>query len=293
MSCAIEELTYTNERGESLAFSVASPFYVNFKNVSGLSDIRNIVYSINSMGQDGDTLVGNRIESRDIEVVGHIKAIEKERKHFLQRQISRILNPHYDAKLVYKRGDYTRVIDCKVENAPVFSRNEVFVHFTIQLVCLNPFWREETETREDIALWVGAFEFPLEIPVTGIEMGYRQPSLIVNVPNNGDVRAGMRIEFRALGAVENPSLLNINTGEFIRFNMTLIAGDALTVSTAYGQKRATLTRGGVDADAFKHIDVDSDYLQLEVGDNLFRYDADTNLGNLEVSIYHNNYYLGV
>ena len=54
-----------------------------------------------------------------------------------------------------------------------------------------------------------------------------------------------------------------------------------------------LTRGGVESDAFRYLDVDSSYLQLAVGDNLFRYSADTNAENLEVSIYHNNLYLGV
>lgn len=42
-----------------------------------------------------------------------------------------------------------------------------------------------------------------------------------------------------------------------------------------------------------YLDVDSSYLQIAVGDNLFRYSADANAENLEVSIYHNNLYLGV
>ena len=61
-----EKLTYTNERGESVVFSPASSYHVNFKDVSGLSDVQNAIYSTNSMGQDGDTYLGYRIESRDI-----------------------------------------------------------------------------------------------------------------------------------------------------------------------------------------------------------------------------------
>lgn len=53
-----EKLIYTNERGESITFSHASIFHTN--EVSGLSDVRNEIYSINSMGQDGDTYLGNR-----------------------------------------------------------------------------------------------------------------------------------------------------------------------------------------------------------------------------------------
>ena len=69
MARKIEILTYTNERGESVSFSHASIYHVNMNDVSGLSDVRNAIYSINSMGQDGDTYLGNRIESREIEIV--------------------------------------------------------------------------------------------------------------------------------------------------------------------------------------------------------------------------------
>lgn len=295
MARKIEKLTYTNERGESIVFSHASTFHTN--EVNGLSDVRNAIYSINSMGQDGDTYLGNRIESREIEIVGSIKERDKDRMRDFRRQMNRVLNPQYAATLTYEYGDFKRVIDCKVDNAPVFSRRAIFQDFTVQLLCLNPFWRKESKTRNDIATWIGGFEFPepdgLEIPEDGWEIGYRQPSLIVNVYNDGDVQTGIRIEFRALGVVTNPSLLNVDTQEFIKLNIELIAGDVLTVSTGYGEKEVTLNRGGVVTDAFRYLDVDSSYLQLAVADNLFRYSAEGNLENLEVSIYHDDLYLGV
>ena len=291
-----EKLTYTNERGESIVFSPASSYHVNFKDVSGLSDVQNAIYSTNSMGQDGDTYLGYRIESRDIDIVGHIKERDKIAIQELRRNLNRILNPQYSATLTYELGDFKRVIGCTINNAPIFKRGTIFEQFTIQLSCLNPFWREEAETREDIATWIGGFEFhvPGGLEITpDWEIGYRQPSLIVNVFNSGDVKSGIRIEFRALGALTNPQLLNVNTQEFIKANISLEAGDVLTVSTGYGEKSVKLTRNGAESDAFRYLDVDSSYLQLAVGDNLFRYSADTNAENLEVSIYHNNLYLGV
>ena len=272
-----EKLTYTNERGESIVFSPASSYHVNFKDVSGLSDVQNAIYSTNSMGQDGDTYLGYRIESRDIDIVGHIKERDKIAIQDLRRNLNRILNPQYSATLTYELGDFKRVIGCTINNAPIFKRGTIFEQFTIQLSCLNPFWREQAETREDIATWIGGFEFPvpdgLEI-TPDWEIGYRQPSLIVNVFNSGDVKS-------------------VNTQEFIKANISLVAGDVLTVSTGYGEKSVKLLSGGVESDAFRYLDVDSSYLQLAVGDNLFRYSADTNAENLEVSIYHNNLYLGV
>lgn len=291
-----ERLTYMNERGESIVFSPASDYHVNFKDVSGLSDVRNEIYSSNSMGQDGDTYLGYRIEARDIEIVGHIKERDKIKTHEMRRVMNRILNPQYSAMLIYELGSFKRVIGCTINDAPIFKRQAIFEQFTIQLSCLNPFWREEADTRADIATWIGGFEFPvpdgLEL-FEGWEIGYRQPSLIVNVYNSGDVKTGIRIVFRALGALTNPVLLNVNTQEFIKLNIELRAGDALTVSTGYGEKSVQLTRNGITTDAFRYLDVDSSYLQLAVGDNLFRYSADTGEQNLEVSIYHNNLYLGV
>lgn len=289
----IEKLVYTNERGERIEFSHASTYHTN--EVTGLNDIRNAIYSYNSMGQDGDTFLGNRIESREIEIVGNIKDRDKETLIQRRRWLSHVLNPQLKATLTYEYGDFIRVIDCRVDNAPIFKKNGIFQEFTIQLLCLDPFWRDQTESREDIATWKGNIEFgTLEIPAQGFEMGYREPSLIVNVFNGGDVKAGVRIVFRAIGTVLAPELLNIDTGEYIKFNhLTLQSGDVLTVSTYFGKKEITIMRNGILTDGFRYLDIDSTYIQLSVGDNLFRYDAESNRENLEVSIYHNNRYLGV
>ena len=187
-----------------------------------------------------------------------------------------------------------RVTDCEVE-IPTMPPSVILQEFFIQLNCLNPFWREPNESSANIAYWVGDFHFPLVIPHdTGIMFGHRQPSLIVNVRNNGDVPTGMRIEFRALGIVVNPSLFNIETRRFIQFNnLTLNAGDILTVNTNFGQKAVTLRREQQTTNAFRYIDIDSTYMQLEPGDNHFRYNAEANLDNLEVYIFYYNRYLGV
>jgi hypothetical protein len=246
------------------------------------------------MGQDGDTYLGSRIQSREIEIFCTVNTRDKDEALTMRRKLNHVLNPQIGATLLYEFGDFRRVIDCRVDNAPVFSRRAIFEDCTVQLICLNPFWREETESVTDIAAWIGAFEFELEIPDDeGIEMGRREPSIIVNVYNEGDVKSGIKIDFRAIGTVVNPYLLNVYTGEFIKINYTLAAGDILSVSTYYGGKEVTLKTGGAAVDAFRYLDADSSYMQLEVGDNLFRYDATSGLDALEVSIYHSNQYLGV
>ena len=42
-----------------------------------------------------------------------------------------------------------------------------------------------------------------------------------------------------------------------------------------------------------YIDVDSTFMQLAIGDNMFRYDAASGVNSLEVSIFYSKEFLGV
>lgn len=289
----IEILTYQNELGESITFAHNAVFVP--QEIMGLTDVRNTIFSIGSMGQDGDTFIGNKIEARDIDIAGLIRERDAVKMREQRRLLARVLNPQLAATLTYQFGEFVRVTDCRSINAPSITRpvQSVYTAFSVQLTCLNPFWRDRAESRDDIAAWVGSFEFPLEIPEGGMEFGYRQPSLIVNVYNAGDVKAGIRAVFRALGEVVNPMIVNVNTQDTLRINMRMVDGDELTISTGYGEKWASLNNEGEISDALYYVDVDSVFLQLQPGDNLIRYSAESGLENLDVSIYHNNLYLGV
>lgn len=290
-----EKLVYLNSRGDTLEFCVDGVFHCNVsKDVTGLSGIENTTYRTNSMGQHGDTYIGQRFEPREVTITGNINSTDKDRVLELRRQAEKILNAELDAKLIYTYKDFVRVIDCKVDGKPTFKYGTVFTQFSIPLICCNPFWKETAEARQEIASWLDSWEFDFEIPEEGIELGYREPSIIVNLYNEGDVKSGMRIAFRAVGTVVNPVLLNVNTQEYIKLiDTTMEAGDEIVINTEYGSKGATLTRDGQVIDYFRYIDVDSTFMQLEIGDNLFRYDAEGGVESLEVTIYHTNKYLGV
>ena len=99
--------------------------------------------------------------------------------------------------------------------------------------------------------------------------------------------------FRALGALSNPSLFNVNTREYMKLNFDMQGGDVITIDTNYGNKSITLQRNGQETNIYRYMDVDSTFLQLDIGDNIFRYDADSGLSNLEVTVYYAQKYLGV
>ncbi|KEK17054.1 phage tail protein, partial [Bacillus manliponensis] len=109
----------------------------------------------------------------------------------------------------------------------------------------------------------------------------------------GQIETGMTIQFRALGTIEKPSLVNVNTQEELKINKSMAAGEVITVNTRKGQKRIESILNGVVNNVFNSIKPGSIFLQLRVGDNLFRYDAESGIDNLEVTIYYRNQYIGV
>lgn len=91
----LEIFTYINERNETLVFSLASAFCP--QEVTGLTDVRSRIYSINSMGQSGDTYVASRIESREIDISGSIWERDTATAKELRRELARVLNPKLKA----------------------------------------------------------------------------------------------------------------------------------------------------------------------------------------------------
>nr|WP_242864270.1 phage tail domain-containing protein [Clostridium botulinum] len=109
-------------------------------------------------------------------------------------------------------------------------------------MCPNPYWTYVELNKKQIALWKGDFHFPLVISINkGITMEHREPSLIVNVLNNGQVKTGMIIEFFARGTLSNPSLFNVNTREFIKINKGMAAGEKFIRNTNVGKKKILQT----------------------------------------------------
>ena len=292
-----EQLVYTNARGETVIFGIGSPFYVNVqKDVSGISDLTNTIYSTSSMGQDGNTYVGNRIEPREIEITGKIYGEDKAGQLALRRELLRILNPTIPGRLTYQFGDFVRYIDAKVLESPSFSHPKLFETFDIRFMCLNPFWYEDSK-RVDGGEWIGAFSFPFEIEQNNslsMRFGYQSDSNVIVVENDGDMPCGMQVVFAAHGGdVTNPALRRVGTEQKMKILTTYSPGDTITIDTAYGKKSVTLEQAGVSTNIFRLFDVSSSFLQVEPGENRFLFEAESGLSYMECYILFTPLYLGV
>ncbi|MDF1510883.1 phage tail family protein [Robertmurraya sp. DFI.2.37] len=294
----MERLIFTNARGESVTFGASPPFEII--TVDGLGDVSAETISQKSAFQDGSTYIDSTLDERVIEITLLIHVLDYSRVVAARQRLSAVMNPKLGlGTLRYEGGGVIREIQAVAESIPRFpdgtqNRGERFQKVSLTLIAPDPYWRQPEATKTEIALWEPLFEFELEIPEdTGIEFGVRTETFIVNVKNDGHVDTGMIIKFRAIGTVVNPSLFNVNTQEWIKLNYTMTAGEIITINTNRGQKRIESTLNGVTTNIFNSIARGSTFLQLEIGDNLLRYDADENINGLEVDIYHASKYVGV
>ena len=249
----------------------------------------------------GATAVSTRLDQRELSLVFYID-VEDQQEDWIQErrdELFKVFNPIYNPiRLEMTTGNRAFFIDANVELSPYInpdpsSMNEMWHDVLVQLSAGNPFFQDTEIQKVEIATWEPLFKFPIAIPAEGMKLGQRTPSLIVNAMNNGQVSTGMMIQFKANGTLTNPSLFNVNTRQSFKINKMMVPGEVITVNTNQGQKRVESQLNGITTNIFNFIEFGSKFMQLEVGDNLFRYAADSNPDSLEVAIYFTAKYIGV
>lgn len=274
-----------------------TPYYI--LDVADWGQIESNHHSYKYVNQIGVYVTGTSLETRDVEITGWVIAKTESQMDERKKMLNRFVNPQQLIKLTYKEYDLEFLPNTSIKySTTLVENNDVVCRFKISGLCPDPLFRENTENRVAAATTVGMFHFPLIINKTQqqppqIVFGLRQPSLIVNVYNGGAVRTDMRMVFKATGTIKNPSFINVMTQEYFKINKTMVAGETVTINTTIGEKKVIGFLNGVEQNYFKYRDLDSTWLQLEVGDNLFRYDADENIDGLEAYIYFYNRYLEV
>lgn len=158
----MEKLIYKNQLGESVEISATPPFLLERK--EGFGAIKNKIGTSNSYGQDGETVVNESLEKRDMSIEGNILARSREELLRLRRKLVRVFNPKASGKLTYENDIGVWEIYCKVECAPVFpyENYEITQKFLIQLMGPNPLWKDLKEHETTLVTWVPNLEFPIE-----------------------------------------------------------------------------------------------------------------------------------
>lgn len=244
-------------------------------------------HSYKYVNQVGVYIDSTSLEERAVSIPGWVIGEDLADMKDNMTVLNRLVNPQHELELTLFDQYVLRFKpDYSIKYAtPYEENNEVLCQFLIQGTCADPMFSTKNGILTQIALVLPKFHFPLIIPQDkGIILGLRQLNLLATIVNDGDIDTGMVIEFSCNTTVVNPSLLHVETQEFIKINKTITPGETITVSTVSGNKYVKGYHDGQTKNYFKYWDWDSTWLQMYRGVNVLKYDADSGVEGLAVSV---------
>lgn len=238
--------------------------------------------------QIGEYLSSTTIETRGISIFGWIVGTYEEIKR-KKKELGRFINPQQPIEIVV--GEYSIV--GSPESQVKFSNsykenNDTMCKFLISLYCNNPMFTKIVPEVTSVATVQPMFRFPLVIPTTGSIFGLKEISLFGEVVNSGAVTVGCIIELEATGIVNNPRVFKTVTGEEIKINTVMSAGDKIIISTNKGNRYIKSVIGGIEESYIEYLDFDSSWLQFDVGTTVVGYGTSANDGSTDTQETYKN-----
>ena len=181
--------------------------------------------------------------------------------------------------------------DITVKKTPEVKRKGTFYEFALMVYCRTPFWYSSDVYEYDMGEWQKSFSFPTSYD--SHIYATKNASVFIDCYNPGAYKAEPKIVFKADATVTNYGLLNAQTLEYIKLNDSILPGDIVTIEKRNGQLYVERLRSGVTTDIFSTLDEDSDLYWLNVGQNILRMTADTNVSNLVCLVSFSPVYMGV
>jgi len=275
-----------NEDGFFLDFAESGfgPFLL--ADVDGIYEAKNKVYVSENSMIDGAVYQGSVAEYRNI--VLHLTDTEGYPKN--RDMLNQLFKEKSKGLLIFTEGNSpSRQIEYYVESLDSTGMDPYRSH-DISLICPDPFFYDIEGSEEAMASWVSAFTFPFSSPASGFTFGYQSNEKIKTIQNDiAEDNIGITITITCMGAVTNPSITHIETGDKITIGHSgkpfeIVTGDVVTITTATGNKHVTLTHNGVTSEVNHYLTEDSVFVQLMRGSNSFGFNADSGLNNMSISI---------
>lgn len=280
------DLKVKNNKGEVLDLTTSNNYTI-YK-INGLTPPKAVISSSVNATVDGMKVSNVRINSRNIVLYMSIEGeIETNRL-----ALYKYFPPKSTVTLYFKNDSRDVCIDGVVEliECNLFTNKQIA---QISIICAEPYFKAVDDLVTVFSDISSLFSFPFSIAESGIELSSITPNLRKSILNVGDISTGVIIELFAVGSVVNPVIYNAFTGEHLKVNYTLKAGEKLVIDTNKGKKAITLVRAGVKINAIGFMSPDSQWLELSSGDNVFTYNADEGTSNLQISFTTSILYGGV
>lgn len=265
---------YVNSDGEELELSITSDFLL--KKISGISEITTSISSSKSIGQVGETITGTDVQKRNITVNGIINGnVEVNRNRLLN-----IIRPKDNAKLICVLNDYeSYYLDVTPQNTPDVENTDCVANFQFSLNAAYPYWKNTVGSLTQLIGIVPRFRFERNFSGTW-KIGETVVSEFINVFNPGSETIGIEFVLRAKTACKNINIVNVKTYEHFKINYSMQPLEVIRLTTGFNNKKIVSSLNG---NIIKNVDLlNSTFLQLRPGDNIFKVIVEENQEGLDV-----------
>jgi hypothetical protein len=300
----INSVTVTNHLDESITIELRFPEKSGFlvQSIEGLGPAKGDIAISKMAGIDGGIYNSARVNSRNVVLM-----------------LKFLFNPTIEdmRQLSYKYFPLKRKIKFRIDadnrsleaygyvesNEPdIFNSQEGTV---ISILFPESYLFASDYNITDFSSVNPLFEFPWsnESLVTSLlEFSELDQETATNIYYPGDAPIGLTIYIHANGAANDVSIINTETLETLAIDSAqlisitgsdIVEGDDIEISTVRGNKYATLTRGSTEYNILNALGQDPTWFQLEKGDNVYAFTADSGITNLQFQIINNIAYEGV
>lgn len=281
-------MSFENKKGAILKLGDGTPYTV--KEFAGLNPPKATVNINESALVDGGTFNSSKLNCRQVNIAIAVEeAAEDNRLAFYK-----VVQSKMPLRIYYRSDRLDVFMDGYVEDIDVsfWARKNVI---TVSVICPFPYLKVADQVITDFSDAIDLFHFPFsstEDPQ--LVFGEMFDFVSARVENAGNVPCGLTFKLYANGTIENPMVMDRESGDYFQINRTMYAGDLITVETSQGYRKVSLMRDGNTYNIFNDWDSLSTWLQLDVGGNTFVYSVSSGqMSDLVVEIEHYDLFEGV
>ena len=300
----IQSIIVTNHLGESETMELARPEQSGFAvlSVEGLGPVKADISLTEMAAMDGSMYNSARAEPRNI--VFRLRFLPKPDIETTRQKSYRYFPLKRRVEILILSDNRTVETYGYVEsNEPDIFRSEEETIISVR--CPEAYLYGETDQVTIFSSQTALFEFPfsnesLVSPL--LEMSSISFETEKTVIYNGDAQIGLLIHIHANGSANDIVITNSVTLETLTIDSAALiasvgaditAGDDFYISTVKGNKYATLIRGSTEYNILNCLGDNPTWFELDRGDNIFAFDADSGLSNLEFDITNRIAYEGI
>lgn len=263
-------LTFEAKNGTRLLLNYENG--INISRVEGATGLPVSLQTAQGYQQIGQSVSSQTVKGRDIIINGFVFSENARQKKALMAAFA----PFSEGRLYWENKYF---LDVVVKNAPNISQNRDST-FSVRLFAPFPFWSDKTKKSQTNGQVTKEFSFPVNY-ATPHRFGTKIPGDEYVVYNSGEVESPFELNISGSEKIIAPKIINVKTGEFLKFNGEIDVGETFKFYQDGGKIRVVLVRTtGEEENVVSLLDEESSLFTLYAGDNRLKAEAEDGSANM-------------